>query len=136
LLVQLDDFPDDVVAVRAAGRFGGHDYADTLVPALTAALGRHQRVRLLLEVSPEVTGHVAPLVLHEAHLGLEHPERWDRIAFVGDPGWLGHLAWWLGLLVSGTVRAFTWAEREQAERWIRERSEPGAPRERPDGTGR
>ena len=60
----LSGFPPNVVAIACEGRVTRKDYDDVLVPAVTAALQRHDKVRLYYEITPQFSGMQA-----RRHLG-------------------------------------------------------------------
>jgi hypothetical protein len=52
-------FPSNVVAIACEGRVTRKDYDDVLVPAVTAALQRHEKGRLFYEITPQFSSMVS-----------------------------------------------------------------------------
>ena len=104
----LSGFPENVVAVACEGRVTRKDYDDVLVPAVTAALQRHEKVRLYYEITPQFSGMEAGAIWEDFRVGMEHLLRWERIAVVTDVAWIRHTVNAFRFLLPGKVRIFGW----------------------------
>ena len=80
----LSGFPENVVAIAFKGRVTRKDYDDVLVPAVTAALQGHAKVRLYYEITAHFSGIEAGAIWEDFLVGMEHLLRWERIAVVTD----------------------------------------------------
>ena len=69
MIRMLTGFPDDVLAVACEGHVTRRDYEDVLIPAVTAALQRHPKLRVYYEVTPQFTGIDAAAVWEDFQLG-------------------------------------------------------------------
>ena len=56
MIIQLFDFPSDVVAFVCKGRVTKADYDLVLVPAVTKALSTHDKLRLYYETAADFAG--------------------------------------------------------------------------------
>ena len=128
-MISFLDAPDHVIACRMTGEVKGDDY-DTLASALDAALERHPRISLYVEVS-DVLHMTGEAVLKDIGYGLEqirYLNRFYRAALVTDVEWLRTLAKWENRVVPFVhVRAFPLAEREAAQAWAAELPDASAP---------
>ena len=88
----LQGFPDDIVAIAYRGRVSGKDYETVLVPAVEAALTRHDKVRLYCEIPDGFEGFDAAAVWDDWKLGFGHLTRWGPVAAVTDVAWIRNTA--------------------------------------------
>lgn len=114
----LGGFGDGVVAVACHGTVTRRDYETVLVPAVEAALGRHNRVRVYYEMAEDFAGFEAGAMWEDTKVGLGHLSRWERIAVVSDAEWIRRSVAALGFLMPAAVRVFARAERDQARAWV------------------
>ena len=121
MIVLLDKFPDNVVAVRAQGLVTGEDYAATLVPAVERKARAHDKVRLLYQIGPDFKRFTTTALWEDAKVGFHHLDSFERIAVVTDVGWIGKLAEGISLASSGRLQVFPLADIENATAWISER---------------
>jgi hypothetical protein len=113
-------FPSNVVAIACEGRVTRKDYDEVLVPAVTAALQRHDKVRLYYEITPQVAGMEPGAIWEDFLVGMEHLLRWERIAVVTDVAWIRHTVNAFRFLLPGKVRIFGGGETVAARAWITE----------------
>ncbi len=84
MIVQLSDFPGNVVAFVCKGRVTKADYDVVLVPAVRDALVTHEKVRLYYETGADFAGIDPGAAWEDFKVGMEHLSRWERIAVVTD----------------------------------------------------
>jgi hypothetical protein len=111
-------FPDNVVAIACEGRVTRKDYDDVLVPAVKAALQRHQKIRLYYEITPQFSGMEAGAIWEDFIVWIETLLRWERVAVVTDVGWIRHAVNAFRFLMPGKVRDFGLEEADAALEWI------------------
>jgi hypothetical protein len=116
------DFPpalDRVVALRVTGRVDEHDI-ERGIQAIEAALDRHKRISLLVEI--EITGMTAGAFTRDLSYSLgklRDLHRFSRVAVVTSQDWLKTLAHVQDrILPHVEVRAFSPPEREEAVAWV------------------
>jgi hypothetical protein len=114
----LSGFPSSVVAVAGEGRVTRKDYDDVLVPAVTLALQRNDKVRLYYELPPQFSGIDAGAIWEDFAIGMEHLLRWERIAVVTDVEWIRHTLNAFRFLLPGKIRLFAANEGGPARAWI------------------
>ena len=114
----LEGFPDNVIAVACEGHVTRRDYEDVLIPAVEAALRRHEKLRIYYEVTPQFTGIDAGAVWEDFQLGMQHLSRWERMAAVTDVEWIRLAMNAFRFLLPGRLRVFPTSEAGEARRWI------------------
>jgi hypothetical protein len=122
MIVELDGFPDDVVAVRAQGQVTGEDYSRTLVPAVDKRLATCDRIRLLYQIGPDFKRFTTTALWEDARVGLHHLHDFERVAVVTDVDWIGRLIDGIAGSMPGSVKHFTLDATDEASRWITERN--------------
>ena len=114
----LQDLPDNVVGFVASGLISASDYETVLIPAITAAIGRHGKVRILYQLESDFTGFTPGAIWDDMTLGLGHLTAWERVAVVTDVGWVAHAASMFGFVMPCPVRVFSLSDRARAMEWI------------------
>jgi hypothetical protein len=118
MIEPLPDFPDSVIAFACRGHVTREDYEATLIPAVEAALERHDKLRLYYEIGADFSGIDPAAVWEDFKVGVEHWLRWERIAVVTDVEWIGQTMRVFSFLFPGEMRVFPTADAAQARRWI------------------
>jgi hypothetical protein len=111
-------FPDNVVAIACEGRVTRKDYDDVLVPAVKAALQRHQKIRLYYEVTSQFSSIEPGAIWEDFIVAVETLLRWERVAVVTDVAWIRHAVNAFRFLMPGKVRVFSLDEAGAARDWI------------------
>ena len=117
MIMCMTGFPGDVIAFECDGRVARRDYENTLVPAVEAALGRYEKVRLYYQTGHDFSG-VEPGVSHDFNLGMDHLLRWERIAIVTNIDWIRETVRAFGFLMPGVIEIFPLSEAAAARAWI------------------
>ena len=118
MLERITDLPDAVLGFKASGELTGDDYRSVLVPAVEAALGKHDKLRLLYVLGDEVTGFSAGAAWQDTKVGMAHVTKWEKVAVVSDKEWLRHSVSIFGYLIPGEIKAYSTAEQADARAWI------------------
>ena len=114
----MQDVPNNVIACSITGKITGDDFENVLIPAMEAALEKHDKVRALVQVGPEVTGFEAAALWDDAKVGMKHYTRWEKIAFVTDIEWVIRSVKAFGFLMPGEVKLFSHDQSDEAKAWI------------------
>ena len=120
MIESIPDLPDNVLGFSASGTVTARDYEALIIPAVEAMFARHDKIRLLYHLGPDVTGFEAAAMWDDARVGLRHFSGWERIAVVSDVDWIRGAMRLFGLAMPGEVRVFQNAELAAATRWISE----------------
>jgi hypothetical protein len=114
----LPNLPDFVVGISASGQINAKDYEEVLIPAVDSALKKHDRIRVLYQLTPEFSGFTSGAMWDDAKLGLSHFNAWDRIAVVTDVPWVANAARMFGFLMPCLTKIFSNKDQAEAEKWI------------------
>jgi len=118
MIEQLTSFPDNVLAFVCHGHVTKADYEEALVPAVTSALKKQDKVRLYYETAPDFAGIQPGAMWEDFKVGMEHLTRWERFAIVTDVEWIKHTMRFFSFLMPGTLKLFPASEAAQARAWI------------------
>jgi SpoIIAA-like len=118
MIEKLTGYPDNVLAFVCKGHVSKQDYDKVLVPAVTAALKTHDKMRLYYETAGDFAGIDPGAVWEDFKVGMEHLTRWERMALVTDIDWIKHTVRFFSFMMPGTLRIFSSSEAAQARAWI------------------
>ena len=107
-----------ILIISATGKLTDKDYKEVLIPRLEEIIQAHGKARLLLDMGDEFHGWEAAAAWDDARFGLAHMNDFEKMGVIGGPGWV---EWGLKIAafaISGEIRTFSSAEREDALRWI------------------
>ncbi len=114
----LKNFPDNVIAISCEGQVSKEDYERIFIPAILETLKRHDKIRLLYEISADFAGYDAGAIWEDMKVGAEHPTRWERAAVVTDVDWIVQAMHIFRFLMPCPTKLFTPSEDTQARAWI------------------
>lgn len=120
MIEQLKDFPANVMAFVCKGRVTKEDYETVLVPAVSAALKKHDKVRLYYETAGDFSGIDPGAVFTDFKVGMEHFTRWERIAVVTDVDWIKHTMQFFSFMMPAQMKIFPLSQAATARTWIAE----------------
>jgi len=108
-----------LLAIKVSGKLTRDDYEKLLIPKLNALFKEHEKLRMLVEFDDGFAGWDSlAAAWDDMKLGLEHPNDFERIAFVGAPQWVEWGARFFGIFVKGEIKAFPADARDAALKWI------------------
>ena len=114
------DMPVGVLGLEAVGDVEREDYENVLIPAVSAALAEHGKLRLVYVLGPEFDDYEGDAVWEDIKLGVQHPGSFERIAIVTDARWARPATKVFSVLWPGKARAFGLAELAAAKAWAAE----------------
>jgi SpoIIAA-like len=114
----LPDLPDNTIGFVASGHVTAADYESVLMPAVGAALKKHDKVRLLYQVGDRFAGFTPGAMWDDAKLGFAHLESWEKMAIVTDVNWLANAANMFKFVMPCPVEVFPIKERAEALEWL------------------
>ena len=114
----IPNMPDNVVGLKAIGKVTGEDYQNVVIPAVEAALKKHDKVRLLYNCGSEFDGFEAAAAWDDAKVGLKHLTHFEKIAVVTDHSWMNDAVKVFGVMTPGEVRTYDGSQLSDAEKWI------------------
>lgn len=118
--VILDDYPGDVVALRAEGTIERRDYEELLIPEIEKQIEKNGKVKLLMWFGEEFEGYSAGAMWEDTWFGTKHLADFKRIAVVSDVSWIRHSVKLFAPLIPAQTQLFANADIESAKEWISE----------------
>jgi SpoIIAA-like len=114
----LQGFPARVLAFACKGHVTKHDYETVLIPAVQKALKQPGKLRLYYQIAPDFAGIEAGAVWEDFKVGMEHLQRWERIAVVADVDWIRHTFRAFSFVIPGVAKIYRVGEEAKAREWI------------------
>ena len=118
MIETLEGFPDNVVAVSGKGQVTRDDYETVLIPTVEGKLASHQKLRLYYQIGPSFEGMDPGAVWTDMKVGLEHLNRWERVAVVTDVDWIRNTMRFFSFMIPAEMRLFSVAQGDEARSWI------------------
>lgn len=116
----LDDYDGpkgNIVAMRISGRVTRADYQSVFMPVAEAAMQRHEKIRVLVDMADDV--EMTPgLMMQDAIFGTRHLLAWEKVAIVTDSGVIAQVAPLFLSLMPFHSHVFSSAQADQARQWI------------------
>jgi len=108
-----------IVCVAVSGKLNKQDY-EIFVPEIERAIAQHGKIRLLFELL-DFQGWSVSAAWEDTKFGVKHFNDIERLAIVGDKKWGKGMAFIAKPFTMAKVHYFDSAEREEAERWLKEK---------------
>jgi SpoIIAA-like len=122
MIERITDMPPGTLGFVLSGDVTREDYRRVLLPPLHDAVGRGDRIRLLVQIGPGFDEFEPGAVLEdfkiEWSLGIRHHDAWERTAIVTDDEWIARGARMFAWLVPGEVRVQPLEEVAEARDWL------------------
>jgi len=118
MITVLTGLPEGLLGFEASGKLTVEDYTEVLEPAIAAAGGDGEKIRVLLDFSGEFDGMEPGAAWHDMRMGVREWSAWERIALVTDHAWMRDALTMFAWAVPGEVRAFPGPERDAAIDWL------------------
>ena len=118
MIEQLTGFPANVMAFVCKGRVTKQDYETVLVPAVSEALKKHDKVRLYYETAGDFSGIDPGAVFTDFKVGMEHFTSWERVAVVTDVDWIKHTMQFFSFMMPAQMKIFPLSQAAEARAWI------------------
>lgn len=115
-----DTHSDGLIEIRMVSPVTEDDYKTTLVPAIDAALAKHDRVRLLAVIEAKISDFTLGAIFQDSRLGLKHWRGFDRVAVVTDNSIIAASVSAFSIFMPCPVMKFDMDEQDEARRWLRE----------------
>lgn len=115
----LEDYPEDVVAVRAEGIITSDDYEKTLIPLMEKIIKEKGQVKLLYWCGTEFEGFSVGAMWDDARYGLMHMGKFSKFALVTDVDWLRMSMTLFAPVIPVPVKVFHNAELDDAKEWVK-----------------
>lgn len=106
--------------IKMSGRLTAQDYETVLTPAIQSALENNDKIRVLVQIGPNLEGFDAGALWSDAKMGLSHWRGFDRAAVVTDVDWIENSIKIFGFAMPCPTRVFDLDEIDDARRWLSE----------------
>jgi len=116
----MSELPPHVVGFEGLGKVTVRDYEAVIIPEINRAAAESDKMHVLCYLGPEFTGFSVGALFNDAALGVFHMKAYERVALVSDVGWIRASVGLMGLMMSGSIRAFSNAELDVARDWVTE----------------
>jgi hypothetical protein len=116
----LNGFPSGVLALACNGHVAKADYETVLIPAVEKALRQPGMLRLYYQIGPGFAGIGVGAIWDDFKVGMEHLNRWERIAVVTDVDWIRYTIRAFIFLMPGVAKIFGLNEQAEAQKWVSE----------------
>ena len=118
MMTLIPNLPANVVGLVASQHITADDYECVAIPAVEAALRKHERIRMLYQVPEDFDGFAPGAVWDDVKMGMGHFTAWEKIAVVTDVEWIRRSTRFFAVLMPCPVKLFANAEMAEAMRWI------------------
>ena len=117
MIERIDGAPAGVLAYRAVGEVTLADYTQVLKPALDTAVAGGRKIRAVIVIGPEYTGHQSGIKKEDLGLSLGFLRKLERVAVVADSQGIHDLMRRFSWMLGKRVRHFPVAELPAAMGW-------------------
>jgi hypothetical protein len=111
--------PDNVVGVISGGTVTGEDYDRALIPAIHEKLKRHNKIRLLFQMSKDFSHLAYDAYLEDIKITW-HVFDLERVAIVSDVHWINESVRLFRFMYPFPRAIFSNDELDKAKEWISE----------------
>jgi hypothetical protein len=115
----IQGLPEDVVAVVASDKVTGEDYDNVLIPAITEKIKKHDKIRMLYQISRDFTGLTFDAMREDAKVSW-HMTAFEKVAVVSDVHWINDSLKIFKFVIPIPVKLFSNDEFDKAKAWISE----------------
>jgi hypothetical protein len=117
MLKLIEDLPQDVLGIEAAGKVRHEDYQNVLIPRAEAMMTKGP-VKMLFVFGAEFTGYELEALWDDSRFGVKHWHDFSHIAVVADQAWLRAVVSMFKPFFPCEVRLFSLADLAAAKAWI------------------
>lgn len=121
MIERIDGAPAGVLAYKAVGEVTLADCTQVLKPALDTALSGGRKIRAVIVIGPEYTGHESGVRKEDLGLSLGFLRKLERCAVVTDAQWIQEPMRRFGWMLGKRLRRFPVAELPAAMEWAARR---------------
>jgi hypothetical protein len=109
----------DQLEFRLSGQVTQAEYESALVPAVEAALAKHDQIRILVITEADFTGLDMGAAWADTKMGLSHWRGFDRVAVASDSAWIKTGTRAMAAIFPCPVQVFPLADLAAARLWLR-----------------
>lgn len=118
MLQIMNNLPEHVVGVRAAGQVNKDDYEQTLVPAIEKVAREFNEINFLMILETDVTNFSYGAWIQDAKISLKHYAKWRKVAIVTNRKAIEKISHFLSFVSPAQVKGFPLSDVELAKTWV------------------
>lgn len=117
-MFEIIESSNNLIYIKASGEVTAADYETVLVPAIEDGLKQHDKLRMIVELGPDMTGFSAGAMWEDAKVGMNHLTQFEKLAVISDYSWIVNSVKAFGILIPCPVKVFSVAQTTDARAWI------------------
>ncbi|MFC3199705.1 STAS/SEC14 domain-containing protein [Parapedobacter deserti] len=118
MVTLMTDFPDHVVAYRAAGEVKKAEYENVVMARVDEVAARYGNINFVILMETGMENYSLAAFLDYLKISFKHFSRWNRMAIVSDQRWLRTAYKALSPLVHGEIRCYALDDFQSAKEWV------------------
>jgi hypothetical protein len=116
-MLEIVEKTGNLIHIRAIGEITAKDYETVMIPAVEDTLKHHDKLKMIYELGPEMTGFSPGAAWEDTKVGMSHLTQFEKIAVVTDHHWLVNMVKAFGILVPCPVKVFAPNQVQEAREW-------------------
>ena len=109
---------NNMIHLKASGEVIASDYEMVLIPALENSLKEYNKLRMIVELGPEMSGFSAGAMWQDAKVGMNHLTQFEKLAVITDHTWIITSVKVFAFLIPCPVKVFSTTQSADAISWI------------------
>ena len=109
---------NNLIYIKASGEVTAADYETVLIPAIDESLKQHDKLRMVFEIGPDMSGFSAGAMWEDAKVGMNHLTQFEKLAVITDHSWIANSVKVFGFLIPCPVKVFSVDQAADARAWI------------------
>ncbi|WP_256005506.1 STAS/SEC14 domain-containing protein [Pedobacter deserti] len=118
MLTKIENLPDYVLGVRAAGEVDKNDLDNVLLPGLKALAEEYNEIYYLLVLETPVENFTAGAWWSDLVAGIKHFTHWKKMSIVTDQKAVEKFTDLFSYVSPGEAKGFTLSELDEAITWV------------------
>jgi hypothetical protein len=123
MLTKLDNLPEYVLGIRAAGEVDKNDLDNVLLPGLKALADQYGEIYYLLVLETPVQNFTAGAWWKDVVAGIKHLTHWKKMAIVTDQKAVETFTDLFSYVSPGEAKGFELSELDEAIAWVSQKSD-------------
>ncbi|SKB68939.1 SpoIIAA-like [Parapedobacter luteus] len=114
----MTNFPDHVVAYRAAGTVTKDEYEAVVMARVDEVAARYGKINFIVFLETGMENYSLTAFVDYLKISFKHFSKWNRMAIVSDQRWLRMAYEALSPLVHGEIRCYPLDDFQTAKEWV------------------
>ena len=117
-MLEIIEKSNNLLHIKASGEVTAEDYETVLIPAAEDILQEHDKLRMIYELGPDMTGFSVGAMWEDAKVGMNHLTQFEKLAVISDHAWIVNMVKVFAFMIPCPVKVFSDAEAADARTWI------------------